>query len=295
MGKIIAPVSHRAILVALNQRAWKGSATDREVAAQAELSAGAEMGTMTVIKQLTPKYLIQPINTIKTFGRTEHYKMTVPGLFRGQALLPTKMLETYLLTQGEIRDQFFDAVAQFVTAYPEVREKAKRKLGTSFKERDFPSATAIRTYFDYSMQTAPVPEVNDWRLDGVTEQDVAELRGEVEDSVKTMYAEATKTMFERAKTALENIARQAANYTTDAPGAMLRDATIEQMKDIAGIVCDMNITGDPLLDKIGKEMLRDFADLQGTELRKSPEMRKDIASKAQKILSKMVPVKRVAA
>jgi hypothetical protein len=289
------PVSHRAMLVSLNQRAWKGSATDREVAAQAELSAGAEMGTMTVIKQLTPKYLIQPINTIKTLGRQEHYKLTVPGLFRGQALLPTKLFETYMLGQGEIKEQFFAAVDKFVAVYPEVREKARHQLGTSFKERDFPSSTAIKGFFDYQIQAAPVPEVSDWRLDGVTEQDISELRGEVEDSVKSMYAEATKTMFNRAKEMLESIARQAKNYSTDAPGAMLRDATIEQMKDIASLVCDMNITNDPLLDRIGKEMLRDFADIQGTELRKSADLRKDIASKAQKILNKMVPVKRVAA
>ena len=79
------PLSHRAMLIALNQRAWKGTATDREVAAQAEINAAAEQGTMTVIKQLTPKYLIQPIKSIMTLGRQEHYKMTVPGLFRGQA------------------------------------------------------------------------------------------------------------------------------------------------------------------------------------------------------------------
>jgi hypothetical protein len=290
-----APMSHRAMLVSLNQRAWKGSATDREVAAQAELHAGADMGTMTVIKQLTPKYLIQPINTIKTLGRNEHYKLTMPGLFRGQALLPTKLFETYMMTQNEIAEQFFAAVDNFIKAYPGVRDKAKVHLGTSFKERDFPSVTAIRTFFDYAIQAAPVPEVGDWRLEDISGQDVSELRGEVEDSVKRMYQDATKTVMERAKTMLESMARQAKNYSTDAPGAMLRDATIEQMKDIAALVCDMNITNDPMLDRIGKELLRDFADLSGSELRKSAEMRKDIAGKAQKILDKMVAVKRIAA
>lgn len=287
------PVSHRAVLVALNQRAWKGAATDREVAAQAEINAGAEMGTMTVIKQLAPKHLIAPINTIKRLGREEHYKMTVPGLFRGQALLATRMFETYMLTQGEIKEQFYHAVDAFDRVYPSIISKAKVKLGSAFRDRDFP--TNIKGYFGYDIQSAPVPEVNDWRLDGVAPKDVANLRSEVEDSVKKMYADATQTMFERARDMLESIARQAKNYSTDAPGAMLRDATIEQMREIAGLVCDMNITGDPLLDKIGREMVRDFADLQGTELRKSAELRSDIANKAQKILAKLSPVKRIAA
>ena len=75
---------------------------------------------------------------------------------------------------------------------------------------------------------------------------------------------------------------------------MLRDRPSTD-QEIAGLVCDMNITGDPLLDKIGREMVRDFADLQGTELRKSAELRTDIANKAQKILAKLSPVKRIAA
>jgi hypothetical protein len=287
------PISHRAMLVALNQRAWKGAASDREVAAQAELSAGAEMGTMTVIKQLAPKHLIQPINTIKRLGREEHYKMTVPGLFRGQALLPTKMFETYMLTQSEIKDQFFKAVDAFDKVYPSIVTKAKVKLGTAFRERDFP--TNIKSLFGYDIQTAPVPEVNDWRLDGVAPADVANLRSEVEDSVRKMYHDATMTMFERARDMLENMIRQAKGFNPKHPGATLGDPTIEQIKELASLFCDMNITGDPTLDKIGKEMLRDFADLQGSEIRKSAEMRTDIATKAAKILAKMSTTKRIAA
>lgn len=285
------------MLVALNVRKWKGNATDREIAAQAELSANAEMGTMTVIKQLTPKHLIQPINTIARLGREEHYKTTVPGLFRGQALLPTRMFETYMATQADIKENFFQAVDSFIRMYPTIREKAKDKLGRSYRERDFPSIDAIRSYFDYSIQTGPVPEVSDWRLDGVNQSDIASLRSEVEDSVKEMYREAHKTMMERTKTVLESMYRQASNYSLDAPGAMLRDATIDQMKELSEIVCDMNVTDDPILDKIGKEMVKQFGNLSGAELRKSAELRSDIASKAKKLLDQMsgAKIKRAAA
>jgi hypothetical protein len=289
------PLSHRAMLIALNQRAWKGTATDREVAAQAEMNAAAEQGTMTVIKQLTPKHLIQPIKSIMTLGRQEHYKMTVPGLFRGQALLSTALFEEYMLTQQEIKDQFMKAVDDFVGIYPSIRDKAKTKLGTAYKDRDFPSASQIKSYFDYSVQPSPVPEVNDWRLDGVDPKDVEGLRNEVEDSVREMYNEATRTIYDRAKEALEKLYSQATNYSTDAPGAMLRDASIEGIKEISGLVCSMNVTGDPLLDKIGKEMFKKFHDLDASELRRSADQRKDIATKAQAILAKMVTVKRVAA
>lgn len=288
------PLSHRAMLVELNQRQWHGTAGDREVAAQAEITAGAEQGTMLVIKRLAPKYLIDPIAKIARLGRDEHRRMTVPGLFQHQYLLPTRMFETYVMTQDEIKDQFFKSVDAFDAVYhEEVRERAKRKLGSAFKDRDFPDH--IKPYFDYRFSMAPVPEVNDWRLDGVAQADTDALRNEVENNVREMYNEATRTVFDRARTMLENIYSQAKNYNPKSPAATLRDASIDQMIELASSVCDMNITGDPLLERVGKEMLRDFADMKGTELRRSEELRDDIADKAKKILSKLSPVKRIAA
>ena len=98
------PLSHRAVVVTLNQRAWKGKAADRELAAQTEMNSNAESGSMTVIKELTPKHIIQPIRDILRIGRQEHYTMTSPGLLRGQHLLPTSMFETYMMVQGEMGD-----------------------------------------------------------------------------------------------------------------------------------------------------------------------------------------------
>jgi hypothetical protein len=291
----MANLSHRAVMVVLNQRAWKGKAVDREVAAQAEINANAEQGTMTVIKQLTPKYLIQPITNIMQEGRAAHYKKTLPGLFRGQAILPTKMFEDYMVEQQEYGDQFFSAVDKFIGIYPDIREAAKGKLGTSYKESDFPTADAIRSYFDYKVTPGPIPEATDFRLEGVSAENTAVFSSEVQDSVKQLYADATKTMFDRARAYLENFYRQAKNYNVKAPGAMLRDATIDQMNAFAEMVCDMNITGDPLLEQVGKELLKDFVDLSGKELRKSAEMRTEIADKAKRILDKMTPVKRIAA
>jgi hypothetical protein len=289
------PLSHRAVLVTLSQRAWKGRTTDRELAAQTELNASAEQGTMTVIKELTPKYLIQPIRTILRIGREEHYKMSSPGLLRGQHLLPAKMFETYMLSQGAIKDEFFQVVEKYVDVYPDVRKAASKRLGTGFKERDFPTTSEIKSYFGYSFYASPVPEVGDWRVDGVDPKELSEMKKEVEASVSSMFNEAVTTLYDRAREMLEKLVNQAKNFSTDAPGAMLRDATIDQVKELSAMICDMNVTGDPLLDKLGKEMLKEFAELSGTELRRNADARKNAATTAQRLLSKMVSQKRRAA
>jgi len=288
------PLSHRAVLVTLNQRAWKGKAADRELAAQTEMNSNAESGSMTVIKELTPKHIIQPIRDILRIGRQEHYKMTSPGLLRGQHLLPTSMFETYMMVQGEMGDQFFHAVNDFLGVYPDIRSKARVRFGTAFKERDFPDTERMREYFGYNFYPSPVPEVSDWRLDGVDPKEIADMKATINDSVEEMFREAATALYERVRESMENLMRQAKNWSAKAPGAMLRDPTIDMVKELSEMVCDMNVTNDPVLDKIGKEMLKEFANLSGHELRRDADLRDKTAKAAQRILNKMVAQKKAA-
>ena len=283
----MSKLSHRAMLMTLNIRLWKATATDRSVAIQAELSNSAESGTMTVIKKLAPKHVIAPIGMIARIGREEHYKLTLPGLVTGQHLLPTAAFERYMMTQREIKENFFNAVENFLVVYPEIVAKAPKRLGGANRASDFPSTTVIRSYFDYNYHPSPVPEVTDWRLDDeVSSVDQEQMRSEITASVEGMYAKATAEVFSQCQEWLEKLKTQAENYNVRAPGAMLRDATIENMQEFVDIVQSMNITGDPKLTAVIVDM-RKFSKVAGEELRKSEEKRTEVADLAGSILAKI--------
>lgn len=275
------------MMVSLTIRHWKATAVDRDVASKAEADHDADNGTMTVIKKLAPKHMIADIGHCVTLGRAEHYKLTVPGLVVGQRLLATALFETYAMTHRTIKDEYERRVENFLDVYPRLIKEAPDRLGGSFKATDFPAVGVIRSLFEYTYKFSPVPDGKDWRLEGIGLEDVESLRGEIEDSVGNMYRTATEAIYERAKTVLGDLARQAENYSLDAPGAMLRDATIENMREIANLVCSMNVTNDPTLDKVGKEMVKQFETMDGAELRKSAERRVDVASKAHALLNKL--------
>lgn len=281
-------VTHRAMLASLTQRAWKATATDREVAMQAEQNADAETGTMRVIKELTPKQYIKPIHTIMTIGYTEHRSMTVPGFIRGQYLLATAVFDRYCQVHALVRDQFNEAVENFCNFYPNILDAAPKRLGKAFRENDFPTKHQIKGFFEYSIQFAPIPQISDWRLEGLSDQDTEKLRQEVEQNVKAMYATATQEVFDRARVILEKIVSQSQAYTGKFGGsAVLRDATIENLKEISELVCSMNISDDPLLAKIGQDMVNEFSNVKGAEIRKNAKVREDVMAAAQRILAKM--------
>lgn len=281
-------LSDKAMLVSLSQRAWKATAMDKEIASQTETQYEAEAGTMRVIKELTPREYMLPIQQIMNLGRQEHYRITLPGFTRGQHLLATAMFDRYVMIQQEIKEQFYRSVSEFCDIYPDILSEAPNRLRGAYKEADFPTTEQIKGYFEYSHRFAPVPMTNDWRLQGVSGLEMSRLRTEVEEEVHDMFRNATKEIYDRARTVLANIAQQARTYKGGFPGsAQLRDATIANLKDVSDLVLRMNITNDPTLNEIGKEMVEEFSTFEAAELRKSAELRDNIADIAERILKKM--------
>lgn len=280
-------LSTKAMLVVLNQRAWTAKAIDHEIAAATEATYEAEQGTMRVIKELTPKEYVQPVYQIMWLGRKEHYRMTVHGLTHGQHLLSAAMVDRYTMIQLEIKESFYFAVDNFLSIYPDILAGAPARLNKAYKASDFPSEGQIKGYFEYRHSFLPVPNVTDWRLDNVDQKDVDNMRGAIEDEVRAMFNNATKEVFERAKGVLANIAAQAEDYKPGpGSGGGLRDAAIANLKEVSDLVMRMNVTGDPSLDQLGKEMVENFANLEAARLRKDEELRKTLSETANRLLKK---------
>lgn len=280
-------LNEAAMLVTLHQRAWKGRVSDRDVAYQTEESLSSEHGTITVIKDLTPRRFLKPIYNLMQLGRTQHYNMTVPGLVRGQHLMAAAMWWEYMEVQKQIRTAFWSAVDNFIDEYPSIVESAPDRLAGAYKRGDFPSQETIRTFFDYDVQFQPVPRTEDWRIQGIGEDETEALRDRLSKEIGDMYKSATEEVFERAKDVLERIAKQAGQYTGGPGSTQLRNATIENMQEVASLIRRMNVTGDADLDEVGSEMEAMFENITGDELRSDGEKRAKITEDAQKILDRI--------
>jgi hypothetical protein len=274
--------------VQLSQSIWQAHASDRRLAADVEKTTSADNRTMRVLKQLAPTDYLLPIKRIATYGRDQHERLTLPGLVKGQQLLATRTFDEYVAIQGEIKDSFFEAVRSFCGIYPDIVDKAPKRLGKAYDPDDFPEVSKIKTYFDYTIRFSPVPDTGNWLLDNVDQSDLAMLRNEVENEKNEMFREATKELFERAQTVLDNLASQALNYVEgQSNGAALRDITINSVKDMADLVVNMNITGDVTLDTVGKEMQEKFRDIEAKSLRTDAKERSEVAKTAARLLEKL--------
>lgn len=282
-------LSSRSMNVSLTQRIWQARSTDRALAQGVEAQTDAQNRTMKVMKQLAPSDYLLPIRRIAQLGRDQHERLTLPGVFKGQQLLATKLFDEYVNIQGQVKDQFDIEVRRFADElYPEIMNMAPKLLGRAYRPTDYPAPAQIKSYFEYSIRMAPVPDSGNWLLDDVDQEDMNKLRNELDNTQNEMFREATKELFTRTQEILTKLADQAKNFT-DGPGSgpLLREVTINAVKDMAVLVSSMNMAADPTLDAVGKEMVKQFGDLDAGELRKSQEMRNSVAALANELLLKM--------
>lgn len=229
-----------------------------------------------------------PIRRVANYGREQHERLTLPGLQKGQQLLSTKLFDEYAMTQSEIKDRFFIEVRRFSEIYPEIVSAAPARLGKAFRPEDFPNPDEIKGYFDYKVRFTPVPETGNWLLDDVDMDDLEKLRNEVMNEQNDMVREATKQLIDRTVTVLQNLHSQAKNYTEGfGSGGLLKDVTINAVKDLAQLIPSMNIAGDPILDAAARDMIKGFEKLVPDEVRHSEAMRRKIAATAERIMKKL--------
>jgi len=280
----MAKLADKAVQVELHTRAWTAIATDREIASKTENEYEAEKGTLRVLKELTPKSYMQQIHRIRTYGRNEHYRITVPGLARNQHILPTSLVEEYVMVQQAIKDEFFRAVDNFCEEYPSILKAAPDRLKGAYKEGDFPTEAQIRNYFEYRHRMFPLPQTSDWRLEGVPQDMTVELRNEVEDEVRSMYHRAAEELYDRVRETMENIAKQAENYNQK---SSLKAVTINNLKEFANLLPNLNVMDDPILKQVAKEMQDEFMTLDVGSLKENEDERTALADRARSVIARL--------
>lgn len=281
-------IASKAMFAALNQRVWQAASADRGIAARVENENEAEHRSMRVVKKLAPVGALLPITRLANFGKEQHDRMTLPGLMRGQQLLATKMFDEYAYTQSKIRENFYLEVERFSKdIYPSIVKSAPVRLGRAFRATDFPDEKRISSYFSYEVRFLPVPDGDNWFLHDLSEASMDDLRNKVEQEKNSLFREATKDLMERTQEVLENLIGQLDTFDEDKASGKLREVTISTVKDMAALVCRMNITEDPMLNVVGKEMVKKFENMEASSLRKNKDEREAMSTLAKNLLERL--------
>lgn len=283
-------LDERALLVKLSITAWSARKTDDEVSREVTENKHAREGAGKFRKQLIGKEALAKINKLASAARTSHYAMTMPWNDDGARIITTEGYQAYTKTMRQYRMDIEQAVSEFITEYNGHVKQAQQDLGKLFKKDDYPSVDEIKGKFSFDFEPAPIPMAHDFRAK-VSDADVKTITKDIERRLQERINTAMKDVWERiakvTKHMSEKLDEYVPNNSMKGAEGVFRDSLVENIRELVKILPSLNLSNDPKLDAVYKDMVDSLCQYDAAELRTDERARRKTSRKAKAIYDKV--------
>lgn len=184
-------LQEKAMLVNLTIHQWTGRKFDRAATASVNSLANAANDAGRYNKQLVRKETLASIALYASRIRNQHYHMTLPWSDGGQRLLPAAFFMNYRDKISGLKQQFEEAVEEFLSWYGSNRQHEAVRLGHLYDPNDYPSILDLRSCYGINTEFFPVPAAEDFRT-----SISADEQNEVRQQIIASIADRQKKIFE---------------------------------------------------------------------------------------------------
>jgi hypothetical protein len=271
------------MIVNLQIGVWMGYRLDKEESRKVTESNGADADAARVNKHIIPKEDMKAITAAGNQVRTHFYTNTLPWKDNGDRLLTRKRYMPFIETHEKLVGNFKDAVNEFVnTLYPRAVARAEFRMGSLFKEDDYPEARELQRKFfcNLDIDAVTMPEM----LKGCFEDKEAyeKAKADAEAAMQARTVKAVGSLWGQLAEMLSHLGSKLADEN-----AIFRDSTITNLQELVDMMPDLNFTNDPNLTRIANEIEQTMLGYEVKDLRKDGKVRKAAALDAKKILDDM--------
>lgn len=266
-------IASSAMLVDLSIRGWTGKKQDREVSDEVGANKGATTANAGVYQKnlLAGSQELININKYATLIRAWHASRTLPWSDSGTRLLPAISFERYMQEMSEHEAHYTSLVNAFVQAYSLLIQSAQFSLGALFKHSDYPDPSEIPSKFELRWATYPLPTAGDFRVD-IGNEGLSVLREQFAKQQETRIAEAMSEVRERIKTSLTKISNQL-RIEEDGKKGRVHESTLESAIELCDALDGFNLTKDPELIQLKKDMRMTLQGIDVQDVRKDDVVR----------------------
>jgi hypothetical protein len=284
-------LSKKAMLVQLSVGCWQARKHDRKASAKTEQAHDSKIGTVRVTKALIRK---EAINKVASQYRAvkQYFNDHTRPWAKGIGLLKNTAYDEFVKQMAVLKQNAEMAVEDFIPLYPDLYEEARQDLGKMFNPEDYPIPEQIRNKFSIRIKFMPVPEAGDFRVEGLSEVDIAELRKSIEADTKDSLAEVLKETYREFGVYIGRMVerlddRKKTGKKTKGGSKWFHDSLVDNIKDLVDRLPNLNITDDPELTKIGQEIKEKLTEFDADDLRVDKKLRSKVKADAEAMAKKL--------
>jgi hypothetical protein len=266
-------ISKECLIVNICVSTWQGQKLDRELTAKTETTAKAKAGTLRVTKYVVPSESLKGITN--AIGRVRRHleRETLPWRDNGDRLLTRKNYPKFIEHHSKLVHEHDKEVDDFlVNKYPEALEQAEFRMVDAYNPADYPTVSELRRRFAITLDVEAVAKAFDVRLQ--------DNMGAIQQRVNTAVAQ----LWKRLEEPLVHFTNKMTSTNED---ETFKAATLNNLKNMAEFVGQMNFTGDEALEAIREEIEATLVGYEAEKLRKDDQLRASVGATAADILSKM--------
>lgn len=272
-------ISGKAMLVSLQITSWGNTRKDKRVTDETNQQHGASADAGRYSKHLLPPVELEAIGSFANAWRKWHRQQTLPWLDEGARILTTKNFIEFAAETKSKRYEFERLVSNFVSRYPQLVADAPSRLNGMFDPANYPDVSQIAGRFTATVNYAPVPLSQDFRV-GLQSEQLDSLKADYEKNLSQAVEAAKRDVVERLAKPLAHMAELLRKK--DIKGAAIRNELIGNLREAVVLIPQLRLDDDSAFDALLKQADK-LADVDVDTLRLSEIARRDTAEEAERI------------
>ena len=278
----VKDLTTKAMLVDLTIRQWNYSRLDKEATESVETRFNTQAKAGRYTKFIAENEDMKEINRVLSDAYNFHITNTRPWVYKGANILPSKNYNHYTTKMREFKSMLETAVNNFVVAFPNMKQKAMHRLGSLYKEEDYPDVNEIAGKYEIKISVMPLPNANDFRVTQISDEDINAIKQQIEDQLNEANKNLLHDLWDRLYSVLEK-----AYETFKDSDAKFHDSKIYNIAETIDVLRRLNIDDDPKLERMCVLAEERICNLDPTDVRKDIEVRKEATVDTKALLDAM--------
>lgn len=231
-------LEERALLVRLSISQWYNRALDYNVAKEVATKYGVSSSDIQdkYVKTLISKAAMRNINSAVSRLRTFHHSHTLPWQDNSVRILSSAAFFQYQQGISERKQDFEHAVERFVAEYPDWLDHARDIRHGLFNKSQYPTIEALRASFNVHVTFLPFPHVDDFRIQGLDDEQVAAIKAQTKAELGNTLEQANQELLNRLYERLDIL-----HKALEPEKTILRN-TVTSVQETVLLVEKLNIT-----------------------------------------------------